>query len=232
LYEGSQIEEDTETFSPVPIPETLNMSGAAQAPAGLAPAQPKTPKLLLPAAFTGNKGMAKLFKAQCEMYLTVKAADFPTYMSEVAFILGLMTGGEAKRWAETYYTTDHTAQTTGGLLGNKVYFWNLFESAFFPKHQRIAAVEALIKVKQTGGVGGYNSLFMKLYNDSEMTDMRAVMTFYQKGLKTNIAMDVLRLGTQPNSLTTLMDSALEVESRHNAVYGKGNYNAFGNTRSH
>jgi len=176
--------------------------------------------LAAPMEYDGDKRKARLFLQQVKMYMTIKAKHFPDDLTKVAFALSYMKKGEAARFAETYYRLDHSK--SGGPMGTYDKFVEAFEAQFVAKEVRRAAIDRLVTLKQTGSVDAYIGIFRRLLADSEL-DSVVAEEFFRRGLKREVAMDIMRHDKLPENLVDWMDTALDVEARRNSVYGKETY---------
>jgi hypothetical protein len=84
------------------------------------------------------------------------------------------------------------------------------------------ALDRIITLKQTGGVDAYISIFRRLMADAEIDDSIAI-DFFRRGLKRDVAMDIMRHENLPDNLVDWMDTALDVEARRNSVFGNQSY---------
>ncbi|XP_061468683.1 protein LDOC1-like [Rhineura floridana] len=55
----------------------------------------------MPSCYGGQSDQFSTFCAQCELYMRVREAEFPTEDSKVAFLISLLEG-EAAKWATPY----------------------------------------------------------------------------------------------------------------------------------
>jgi hypothetical protein len=109
-----------------------------------------------------------------------------------------------------------------GLLGEWDAFVKAFEAQFYAKETKRAALDHIINLKQTGGVDAYIAIFRRLMADAEIEQDIAV-NFFRRGLKKEVAMDIMRHDSLPENLVGWMDTALDVEARRNSVYGNQSY---------
>jgi hypothetical protein len=137
---------------------------------------------------------------------------------KIAFTLLYMKKGEAAQFAETYYQSTHE----DGLLGEWTKFAKAFGAQFFVKETKRAALDRIITLKQTGGVDTYIAIFRRLMADAEI-DQTIAVDFFRRGPKNDIAMDIMSHENLPENLIGGMDTALDVEARHNSIYGNQAY---------
>src|SRR5260370_28995165 len=57
------------------------------------------PKVTPPSPFSGGQDDLECFKAECNLYLTMRQVEFPDEHSHILFILSYMKGGSAGPWA-------------------------------------------------------------------------------------------------------------------------------------
>src|SRR5258708_1672465 len=98
--------EDQEEYITQPTAQATSnaQAQAAQnqlgAPATPAPTPaPRPPKAAPPSPFTGAHDDLERFKAECNLYLTMRQAEFQDICSHILFILSYMKGGTARPWA-------------------------------------------------------------------------------------------------------------------------------------
>src|SRR5260370_13061814 len=59
----------------------------------------RPPKVAPPSPFSGGQDDLERFKAECNLYLMMRQAEFPDECSHILFILSYMKGGSAGPWA-------------------------------------------------------------------------------------------------------------------------------------
>ena len=77
---------------PAPVPAPAPPPAPAPAP------RPKAPKVAPPTPYSGASEDLDRFKAECGIYFHVHAAEFPSALSQILFVLSYMKGGTAGAW--------------------------------------------------------------------------------------------------------------------------------------
>ena len=77
--------------APAPVPTPV--------PAPTPAPRPKAPKVAPPTPVAGASEDLDRFKAKCGIYFHVRAAEFPSALSQILFVLSYMKGGTAGAWA-------------------------------------------------------------------------------------------------------------------------------------
>ena len=99
--------------------QALQNQLSAQTPAADPPAPPNLPKPLkvaAPTLFKGTRDDLDRFKAECGLYMAMRAIEFQDERSQILFVLSYMKGGTAGPWATQrinaiLYDNDSTPQT-------------------------------------------------------------------------------------------------------------------------
>ena len=77
---------------PAPVPAPAPPPAPAPVP------RPKAPKVAPPTPYSGASEDLDRFKAECGIYFHVHAAEFPSALSQILFVLSYMKGGTAGAW--------------------------------------------------------------------------------------------------------------------------------------
>ena len=94
--------------------QLLAQTSAADPPAP--PNLPKPPKVAAPTPFKGTHNDLDQFKAECGLYMAMRAIEFQDERSQILFVLSYMKGGTTGPWATqrintVLYDNDSAPQT-------------------------------------------------------------------------------------------------------------------------
>jgi hypothetical protein len=200
-------------------------------------------KLASPPAFDGDRRKAILWLRQVETYLSINEGTYNNDTKKVAFALSYMQKGEAAKFAETVYsstwshwerrnvtregvTSVENVFVDDGPLGRwELDFLRLYKAQFFPRNVAMQAADRLSNLKQTGSMEAYISIFRRLAPDSDI-DLGTQALFFRKGLRKDLLMEIMRRPALPGDVYDWMDTAMEVKSRKQCIFGMqtGNWN--------
>lgn len=176
----------------------------------------KEVKLQTPFNFSGegeDLKRSRLFLRLCENYLKANAHTFNTDEKKIYYIISFLQSGAAGHWAEAKCAAAEAAATpTRSGWGTYENFVNEFQTAFVSNNQQTEATNELISYTQEGTVTSFNAKFRSLAQEAGAREFSILSILYLKGLKKQIAQEVLRRKPRATTMETLYERALEAES--------------------
>jgi hypothetical protein len=188
---------------------------ASTAASGSSTPRPGTLKVALPTSFDGSTSAVLTFLSECNTYIRLNAAQFPTDSIKVQWTLQ-MCSGKAANWkriqldqAESPYAEEHH------------YKWGPFQTHFKQKWGDMNAKEKAQQrffsgLKQTGSVRRYAELFDELMLEAEFQPDRYTTAAFFAGLKTEVKLYMV--GRRPDNLGDLRTLAITLDEERSGSY--------------
>lgn len=143
---------------------------------------PKEIKVAYPSDFNGDKTKARLFLAQCKMYLTLNSAIFDTDTKKIAFVLSFCKEGTAAAFAENALNEAITKNATKPDFGTWADFEKKFTNWFVSADVRGDAQSELSRLRMTGTAEEYVAQFQILAERAGLKEYEALKLMFLKGL--------------------------------------------------
>lgn len=162
-----------------------------------------------PTTFNGDLTIAQQWVNQVLTYLTLNEAIYNTDEKKIIFAISFMSEGTAAAWASARNAkalkTDDSGVRKG--WGTWLEFGTDFAKAFNYGDHELRARGKLQSMKQTGTVDDYISEFRTQAGISNITDDRALIGYFQMGIKPYLMNRIYAMETVPTTIEVWMEKA-------------------------
>lgn len=178
----------------------------------------ETLRVKLPDTYSGNRKDLEVFLLQVELYQYFNDDKFPTAESYALWTTSYLRG-EALRWVEPflkdYFLHENTCGsmvTTQSMFGNWKGFRREIRRMFGDIDEVKTAEDHLLRLKQTGSALTYATEFQR-YGNQTKWDTNALLSHYQRGLKSHVRMELARMENQPKDMVSLIEHTVRIDNR-------------------